>query len=249
MKLGAMRKILYALGVCGLAATVLCVIPATPARGQATQNASAPKQPMAEQVFKNVQVLRGIPVNEFMEEMGFFSAALTANCTTCHGEESAGSWDKYAVDTPMKQMARKMVIMMNAINQNYFGGKREVTCYSCHRGDDKPRLTPTVADVYAPPPPPEDPDTLLAPVQGEGTVDQVLNKYIQALGGAQKLAALKSFEAKGTSQGYAEEKVPVEIYAKAPDQRAVISQTPSGERDTAFNGMNAWVLAPIDDKP
>ena len=32
--------------------------------------------PMAEQVFKNIQVLKGIPVNEFMGTMGVFSAAL-----------------------------------------------------------------------------------------------------------------------------------------------------------------------------
>ena len=204
---------------------------------------------MSDQAFKNVQVLKGIPVNEFMEEMGFFSASLTANCTTCHGDESAGSWDKYAVDTPMKQMTRKMVLMMNGINTSYFGGKREVTCYSCHHGDDKPRVTPTVADVYATPPPPEDPDTLLPAARGERTADQILDGYIRALGGAQKLANLKSFQAKGTSEGYAEEKIPVQIYAKAPGERAVFSQSPSGERATVYNGSMAWVLAPADDKP
>jgi photosynthetic reaction center cytochrome c subunit len=245
MKLGSMRAILYTIGICAMGIAAV-LIPATPARGQA---ASGDKQLLSDQAFKNVQVLKGIPVNEFMEEMGFFSASLTANCTTCHGDESAGSWDKYAVDTPMKQMTRKMVLMMNGINQNYFGGKREVTCYSCHHGDDKPRVTPTVADVYATPPPPEDPDTLLPAARGERTADQILDGYIKALGGAQKLANLKSFQAKGTSEGYAEEKIPVQIYAKAPGERAVFSQSPSGERVTAYNGSMAWVLAPSDDKP
>jgi photosynthetic reaction center cytochrome c subunit len=246
MKRGSIRTILYTMSVYAIGMVVVCLTPATPARGQA---ASGEKPLMSEQAFKNIQVLRGIPVNEFMEEMGFFAAALTANCTTCHGDESAGSWDKYAVDTPMKQTARKMVLITNAINQSYFGGEREVTCYSCHHGDDKPRVTPSVADVYAAPPPPEDPDTLLPAASGERSVYQILDTYIKALGGAQNLANLKSFDAKGTSEGYAEEKNPVEIVAKAPNQRAVFSQSPSGERITVYNGNMAWVLAPTDDKP
>ena len=45
-----------------------------------------PQQPlMAEDVFKNVQVLSGIPVNQFMETMGYVSASLGYNCTNCHG--------------------------------------------------------------------------------------------------------------------------------------------------------------------
>jgi photosynthetic reaction center cytochrome c subunit len=37
-------------------------------------------------------------------------------------------------DKKPKQVARKMMQMMFAINQENFEGKREVTCYSCHRG-------------------------------------------------------------------------------------------------------------------
>lgn len=47
------------------------------ANGQAAQ---AQTQPMAEQVFKKVDILRGIPVDEFMDTMGMFSAALSLNC-------------------------------------------------------------------------------------------------------------------------------------------------------------------------
>src|SRR3954454_18545808 len=77
---------------------------------------------LAEQAFKNVQVLRGIPVKEFMETMGFFAASLSLNCTDCHGGESASSWANYANETPLKQMARKMVLMVNAINGANFSG-------------------------------------------------------------------------------------------------------------------------------
>ena len=39
---------------------------------------------------------------------------------------------------PMKQKARLMLVMMNAINKSYFAGKRALTCYSFHRGARNP---------------------------------------------------------------------------------------------------------------
>ena len=106
---------------------------------------------MAEDVFTNVQLLRGIPVKEFMGTMGFFSAATGMNCTQCHVEESGGSWARYADDTPLKQTARRMIVMMNAINRTYFGGRRVVTCYSCHRGVTRPEVIPDLALQYGEP--------------------------------------------------------------------------------------------------
>jgi hypothetical protein len=55
-----------------------------------------PKPQMAEDVFKNIQVLKGMSVNEFMETMGFFSASTLLNCADCHTKESSGNWEKYA---------------------------------------------------------------------------------------------------------------------------------------------------------
>ena len=55
------------------------------------QAGSPQKVPMAEEVFKNVQVLKGIPVDQFMGTMGFFSASLGLNCTDCHVDESGGN--------------------------------------------------------------------------------------------------------------------------------------------------------------
>ena len=106
---------------------------------------------MSEQAFKNVRVLKGIPVDQFMATMGFFSASLGETCTDCHSAESGGSWEKYADDNPRKETARRMIGMMNAINKTYFGGKREITCYSCHRGVERPDVTPNLADLYGPP--------------------------------------------------------------------------------------------------
>ena len=107
---------------------------------------------MAEDVFKNIQVLKGIPVNQFMETMGFFSAALGYNCTNCHGGEVLGNWEKYANDTPVKQTARRMVLVVNTINQSLFAGREAVTCYTCHRGSPTPKVVPSLLEQYSEPP-------------------------------------------------------------------------------------------------
>src|SRR5579859_1878640 len=75
------------------------------------------KPQMAEDVFKNVQLLRGISVNEFLETMGFFSASLNMNCVDCHAEEAGGDWARYADDTEKKQTTRKMILMMRGIDR------------------------------------------------------------------------------------------------------------------------------------
>src|SRR5258706_9849643 len=94
------------------------------------QTPPAKKPLMAEDVFKNVQVLKGIPVNQFMDTMGFFSAALGYNCTNCHGNDVLGNWAKYADDIPVKRTARRMVGIVNTINKQLFGGREAVTCYT-----------------------------------------------------------------------------------------------------------------------
>jgi hypothetical protein len=99
---------------------------------------------MAEDVFKDVQVLKGIPVDQFMGTMGFFSASLGLNCTDCHVEESGGSWARYADNTPRKQMSRRMMTMVNTINQTNFGGRQVVTCTTCHRGVSRPMIMPSL---------------------------------------------------------------------------------------------------------
>ena len=98
---------------------------------------------MAEQVFKNIRALKGIPVDDFMETMGLMTAALSFDCSDCH--EGAGT-DKvdWAADTPKKVIARTMVNMVATINKNNFGGRHLVTCWTCHRNRDKPLVTPTL---------------------------------------------------------------------------------------------------------
>ena len=144
------------------------------------------KPATSEQVFKNVRALKGIPVDQFMATMGFFSASLGETCTDCHSAESGGNWDKYADDNPRKNTARGMIAMMNAINKTYFGGRREITCYSCHRGVERPDVTPSLADLYGPPQLKE-PDELREPLGKKIPAGEILDKYVLAVGGAGRL--------------------------------------------------------------
>ena len=201
---------------------------------------------MVEDVFKNVQVLKGIPVNEFMDTMGFFSAAIGENCTGCHVAESLQDQSKFAEDVPRKRRARQMILMVNNFNKSGFGGRRALTCWTCHRGTQAPETIPSLMAQYTIAP--EDANAIEIVPDGptEPTADQVLDKYLQAMGGAQKLAALKSFAAKGTIEGYDtyHMKVPVELYAKAPGQRVMISHTQNGDSTTTFDGKAGWIAAP-----
>jgi outer membrane lipoprotein-sorting protein len=207
---------------------------------------------MAEQVFKSVLVLRGISVNEFMDTMGFLSASLSYNCTDCHGEDAVDDWANFAKDTERKTMARKMILMVRMINQTQFGGKRMVTCYTCHRGDASPKITPNLAVQYAAAETQDANELELAnlPVlQGAPSVDQILNKYFLALGGTERLAGVKSLVAKGSYSGYDtdNQKVPVEIYAKAPAQMTTIVHAPLGDSVRVFDGLAGWIASP--DRP
>jgi outer membrane lipoprotein-sorting protein len=228
--------------------TVSCVLLVS--ASARAQTAAQQKPLMAEDVFKNIQVLKGIPVNQFMETMGFFSAALGYNCTNCHGNDVLGNWEKYADDTPVKRTARRMVDVMNTINKTLFGGRQAVTCYTCHRGGPSPKVVPSLLEQYSEPPP-DDPDEVeISPrAPTTPTPDDVLNRYIQALGGAQRLAALTSFAGKGNYEGFDSYhgKVPVDVYAKIGGGRTVIAHTQNGDSITAYDGRNAWIMGP--DKP
>ena len=233
LKSPSRQKVLIA-----LQAILICVLAVASAGAQAAQTE---KPPMADDVFKNIQVLRGLTVDQFMATMGFIAAALSLNCSECHDTSSSAA---FALDNPRKQMARRMIVMVDAFNKANFGGKREVTCYSCHRGDTRPKVTPSLADQYSTPPP-DDPDEIEippTPIPNVPSADQVFDKYIQALGGAQRLATIGSFVARGTYEGFdtSEEKVQVDVYAKAPNQRTTVVHLDSGDNIRAFDGRNAW---------
>ena len=232
---------------------IVCALGATVARGQAGAAAPAGQKPLlSEQAFKNVRVLRGIPVKEFMETMGFFAASLSLNCSDCHSQASASNWANYADDTPLKQATLRMILMTNALNRANFNNAPAVTCYTCHRGSQRPKVIPSLAQQYAAPAD-EDPDEIVANqfVRVNTTPDQILDKYIQAIGGAAAAAKLTSYTAKGTYEGFDSdfEAVPVDIYFKAPNMRATVIHMRGGDSSTIVDGREAWAAGPQDLTP
>ncbi|MSO82849.1 MAG: photosynthetic reaction center cytochrome c subunit [Acidobacteria bacterium] len=200
--------------------------------------------PLTEEVFKSVVLLRGIPVDTFFEAMGMFASAMGNDCTFCHA--SGAYFDKaaFAQPTPRIMKARQMIVMMNAINKQYFGGQPRVTCFTCHSGSQSPKKEPDLAVQYGPPL--EDPNAMDFPVDARFSADQVFDKYLQALGGAGPLAKLTTFAAKGTYTGFDTvfEKVPVELFGKAPAQQAMIVHMFAGNSFRTFDGRSGWMAGP-----
>src|SRR5690349_24770702 len=118
-------------------AAAMALIGAGLAAGQA---APTGKPQLAEEAFKNIQALKGIPVDDFMGTMGIMSASLGFDCAECHKGAGTDQVD-WAADTPRKVMARRMVNMVTAINRDNFQGRQVVTCWTCHRNSDKPQVT------------------------------------------------------------------------------------------------------------
>src|SRR5271170_2038722 len=180
--------------LCGLTlATSLAILAA---RAQSNAPQAAPK--LAEEEYKNTQALKGVPADQIFPSMQFITASLGVECDYCHVREGQKMvFDKD--DKKTKVTARKMMQMMFAINKENFEGHREVTCYSCHRGNAHPVATPEVMT--------EEPKMAMgAPVKAEGEAkesagpsgDQLLDKYVQASGGAAAIDKVTSRVMKGT---------------------------------------------------
>ncbi len=213
------------------------------------QQAAAPaKQRTSDQTFKNIQALRGIPVDDFMGTMGVMSAALGFDCSDCHNQAGTEKVN-WAADTTRKVISRRMVAMMAAINRDNFQGRQMVTCWSCHHGRDRPATTPALENVYGPPF--EESDDVVKNMPDQTPAVEIIDKYLQAIGGAERLAAVKSFVASGSSVGFGGfgGGGKVQIYAKAPDQRAMWITFPDvpdrGDSVRTYNGREGWLRTPL----
>lgn len=231
-----------------LAMAVLTVVWLAGVALAAPQATSQPKPQMSDQVFKNVQVLKGIPVDDFLGTMGIMSAAVGYDCSECHIGAGTDKVD-WAADNPKKVTARKMVLMVAAINRDNFSGRQMVTCWSCHHGRDRPATTPAMETVYGPGS--QEMDDVLTQMPGQPSADEILDKYIQAIGGAERLAGLKSYVATGTSVGFGGfgGGGQVHVYAKFPDERTTLIQfapeTGRGDQVRTYNGRVGWIKTPL----
>ena len=193
----------------------------------------------AEQVRKNIQVLKGLPDSQVIPVMEFMSTSLGVNCAFCH-VNTGGQWDFAKDDKPEKLTARKMIQMqfgINKGNKDIFGATGAVSCFTCHRGQTKPEVMPMLP-VSAPSG--GAPGTAKA-AEPLPTVDQVLDKYVQAMGGRAAIEKVKSRVMKG-QQIIGTETIPVETYQAAPDKVVSILTTPrQGVVMSGYNGKVGWV--------
>jgi len=193
---------------------------------------------LAEEEYKNIQALKGIPAEQVIPSMQFIAASLGVECEYCHVAHANEKDDKKP-----KATARKMINMMMAINKDNFEGKREVTCYSCHRGAARPVGTPIINDE-GPRPADEEgkkPEEVKAALP---SAPQVLDKYLAAIGGAEALQKITSRVQKGTLTAFSGQHFPAEVYSKAPDKRFSVMHLPGGESVTAFDGKQGWLSVP-----
>ena len=204
------------------------------------QGAPAPEVHLSDTVFKNVQVLKGIPADQFMDTMGMFAASLGYDCASCHSPDIKSDRAAFAVTTPQILRARQMIAMVNSINEANFGGRPMVTCFTCHRASFPPEPIPSLALQYAPLV--DDPNSIRIATDRRFTAPQIFDKYLQAIGGAQRAAGLTSFVARGTYSGYntSGNQAMLEISAKAPNLRAELVTTLEGNNVRTYDGRTAW---------
>jgi photosynthetic reaction center cytochrome c subunit len=228
------------LSVCGTSLLALLVIAG--ARGQSAppkaspEGGAAPK--LAEEEYKNIQALKGIPAEQVIPAMQFIAASLSVECEYCHVPRAFEKDDKKP-----KVTARKMIGMMMAINKENFEGHREVTCYSCHRGSANPVATPIISAEEpkreaAEGSKPGEPKPVFPPA------DQLLDKYVAAIGGADALQKITSRVQKGTLIAFGGQHFPVDVYSKAPEKRLSVMHLSNGDSVTAFDGKQGWLSVP-----
>lgn len=242
MKSERRRPIFWATG-----AAITCLLGVVSARQAVPEPEQGPQ--MTETVFRNIQVLKGIPIDTFFDVMGMFASSMGDDCTYCHSSEAVFRHEAFGDPTPRIQRARQMIVMVRALNATYFGGEPRITCFTCHRGDYFPVDAPRLSLQYGVPD--ENPNVMNFPLDTRANADEVLDRYLQALGGAEQLAAVSSFVAKGTYSGFdtGHIEVPVEIFAKAPNQRSWTVHLFSGDSHRVFDGRNGWWAGPDSPVP
>jgi photosynthetic reaction center cytochrome c subunit len=213
------------------------------------QAGAAPKAQMSDQVFKNIQVLKGIPVDDFLGTMGIMSAAVGYDCSECHNGAGTDKVNWAADDNAKKLIARRMVTMVQTINKENFGGAQNVTCWTCHHGRDRPATTPAMETVYGPGS--SETDDVITQAPGAPSPEKIIDKYLEAIGGVQKLSAIKSYEATGSSVGFGGfgGGGHVQIFAKFPDERATYikfdASTGRTDSDRVYDGKLGWIKTPL----
>ncbi len=189
----------------------------------------------AEQQFKNIQLLKGVPASQIIPAMRFMANSLGVGCDFCHVSGDNGGLAPDKDVRKEKETARKMIAMTREINQRNFDGRMEVTCATCHQGHEHPNAVPPVEFAAA--------SEAHAPEGAEPKLPaakSLFERYAQALGGekAQQLTSRVTKAVLVESNG---RETPVEIHEKAPDKYLLITTLPAGTRRIGFSGGKGWI--------
>lgn len=217
----------------------------------AVSRKTAAQQPQgdvpAEQRYKNIQVLKGMPQSQVVPVMQFISSSLGVNCAHCHVNNN-GNWEFEKDDKAAKQTARRMIQMtydINRGNRDVFGGA-SVTCFTCHRGSTEPvniPLLPIPAATAGGARP-----AATAAAEALPTAAQVVDRYLQAIGGRAAAERLKTRVMKGTFAGADGKPAPFELQLQTPDKAMVIITNPQGTLTQAMVGDKGWIKSPREQR-
>ncbi len=136
----------------GAAAVAACgpVVASQTGSAAAAQEAPARPQWSWPEVMENPQVMPAdTDVARLRGTMMFFVQSLGVRCNHCHVStgEALSEFDFASDDNPRKEIAREMMRMTAAINQERLTqieglSEPRVTCFTCHRGDVSPATSP-----------------------------------------------------------------------------------------------------------
>jgi len=196
------------------------------AKAQTTQT----QGPTIGQRFKNIKVLNDVPADQLGKIMNIFSASLGVDCAFCHNTKDYSSDEKRE-----KQTARKMIQMVFDINKNNFNNRPQVSCNSCHNGHQEPSAAPNLWPE-AEPAQPKQPDV-------KPTADQILANYVDALGGAAKIAKVTSRHIVATRMEPDGKSEPEDIWQEGNKVRiATTYAQPNNITITSgYNGADSWM--------
>ena len=210
-----------------LLAAVACALAFT-VGARAQQSQPAPAEKTAAQQFKNIQALKDVPASQLIPGMRYITTALGVECNYCHVDGNFAADDKQP-----KQTARKMMTMLFAINNTNFGGRPEVSCFTCHQGHHEPIGVPALPAEATEP-------QFSQLAQGAPTVDAIISKFAQAKGGEEALQKINTrvLHIEETTNGQTSA---IDAYQKAPGQMYSVINGPQGNVTTFTDGTRAWV--------
>jgi hypothetical protein len=216
--------------------TLFCMIVFLLCRDTAAQSIaseSREEQP-AEKVFKNIQVLKGMRAGDLQGAMSFIASSLNVDCDFCHRQD-------FSQDvTKEKRRAREMILMVRQINQEAFQGKNAVNCFTCHQGHHEPI---SLAPITPPPPRAQKTEAVTAgtpPGVPLPSVAEVLEHYVQALGGQVALSNVKSRIIRTQPLNGQNSESKTVLYQKAPQRVLLVWESPTYSLWVGFDGKRPW---------